>query len=55
MKLSLVIPVYNEQENLPELMERIYAAVVPLGSDWDVTYVDDGSRDNSAQVLQEPA
>ncbi len=52
MKLSLVIPVYNEQENLPELMERIYAAVVPLGSDWDVTYVDDGSRDNSAQVLR---
>jgi undecaprenyl-phosphate 4-deoxy-4-formamido-L-arabinose transferase len=55
MKLSLVVPVYNEEENLPELLPRIYQAVEPLGMDWDLTLVDDGSKDNSAAVLRQMA
>lgn len=51
MKISIVVPVYNEEKNLPELYERIEAAMLPLGYSWDVTFVDDGSRDNSLQVL----
>ncbi len=53
MKLSLVVPVYNEEENLPELLPRIYQAVEPLGMAWDVTLVDDGSKDKSAAVLRQ--
>ncbi len=55
MKLSLVVPVYNEEENLPELLPRIYQAVEPLGMAWDVTLVDDGSKDKSAAVLRQMA
>lgn len=51
MKISIVVPVYNEEKNLPELYERIEAAMLPLGYSWDVTFVDDGSPDNSLQVL----
>lgn len=51
MKLSIVVPVYNEEKNLPELWLQIQAAVKPLNLDWDVTFVDDGSRDNSVETL----
>ena len=52
MKLSLVIPVFNEEENLPPLWQEIQAAVTPLNLPWDVTFVDDGSKDHSAEVLR---
>lgn len=51
-KLSIVIPVYNEEQNLPELWGQIRAAVEPLGMPWDATFVDDGSRDGSVAVLR---
>lgn len=51
MDLSIVVPVYNEEKNLPELFERIQAALLPLDHSWDVTFVDDGSKDNSLEVL----
>ncbi len=50
--LSLVIPVYNEEENLPLLFKAIHRALDPLGYKWEVIFVDDGSRDNSLAVLQ---
>lgn len=34
MKLSIVVPVYNEEKNLPELFEQIVAAMQPLELDW---------------------
>ncbi len=52
MKLSIVVPVYNEEKNLPELFEQIVAAMQPLKMDWDVTFVDDGSRDASVEVIR---
>ncbi|HNY84701.1 MAG TPA: glycosyltransferase family 2 protein [Anaerolineaceae bacterium] len=52
MKLSLVIPVYNEEKNLPELWRQITTAVTPLNLSWDVTFVDDGSHDNSVAELK---
>ena len=55
MKLSLVIPVYNEEENLPLLWQEIQASVIPLNIPWDVTFVDDGSKDRSAEVLRQLA
>ncbi len=52
MNLSLVIPVYNEEESLPLLVESIHKALDPLPSTWEVILVDDGSRDKSLSVLR---
>lgn len=51
--LSLVIPVYNEEKNLPLLMDSICAALQPLEMEWEVVFVDDGSLDHSVDVLKE--
>jgi dolichol-phosphate mannosyltransferase len=50
-ELSLVIPVYNEQDNLPILAAEIAAAIRPLGLPYEVLFVDDGSTDESPAVL----
>ena len=55
MNLSLVIPVHNEQENLPLLFTAIYNAMKPLKKKWEVIFVDDGSHDQSLAVLKEAA
>ena len=53
MDLSLIIPVYNEEENLPLLYDSIHKAIDPLSYRWEVIFVDDGSRDNSLAVLRQ--
>ena len=50
-EISLVIPVYNEEENLPVLATEIRDALEPLGLVYEVIYVDDGSTDGSPGVL----
>jgi len=52
MKLSLVVPVYNEEENLPLLFDSIHAALDPLLYEWEMIFVDDGSEDHSLEVLK---
>ena len=52
MKLSLIIPLYNEEDNLTPLMDSIYSALNPLKQDWEVIFVDDGSRDRSLDILR---
>jgi len=52
MNLSLIIPVYNEEENLPLLYDSIDKALLPLNNTWEVIFVDDGSRDHSFDVLR---
>ncbi len=51
-ELSLVVPVYNEEQNLPLLFDAIRAALEPLGRAWEVVFVDDGSRDGSVRALE---
>jgi glycosyltransferase involved in cell wall biosynthesis len=53
MKLSLVVPVYNEEENLPLLFEAVQKVMGALDHTWELILVDDGSRDNSLLVLNE--
>ncbi len=53
--LSVVVPVYNEEDNVRALQERIAAALDPLGIAYEVIYVDDGSRDASFARLKEVA
>ncbi|MGG7667892.1 undecaprenyl-phosphate 4-deoxy-4-formamido-L-arabinose transferase [Yersinia sp. J1] len=50
-KVSIVIPVYNEQESLPALLERTSAACQLLRQPYEIIFVDDGSSDNSAEML----
>jgi undecaprenyl-phosphate 4-deoxy-4-formamido-L-arabinose transferase len=50
--VSVVIPVYNEEEALPLLFERLYAALDALGRSYEVVFVDDGSRDASLSELR---
>jgi len=53
MRLSVVIPVYNEEAGLPALFGRLYPALDDLRIDYEVIFVNDGSRDRSAALLRE--
>lgn len=55
MNLTLIIPVFNEQDNLPILFEAIYETMNSLGKTWEAILVDDGSRDKSLSILKEYA
>jgi len=51
--LSLVIPCYNEQENVPTLLERVGASLAQVGKPFEVILVDDGSTDSTPRLLSE--
>ncbi len=53
--VSIVIPTFNEVENLRELVERVGAALAPTGWRFELLLVDDGSRDGSAALLRKLA
>ena len=50
--LSIVVPIYNEIENLNPLYDRLTAALEPLGRDYEILLIDDGSTDGSAEALR---
>lgn len=51
--LSVVIPIFNEEETLEALYERLSPALVALGETFEVLFVNDGSRDGSERLLRE--
>lgn len=51
--LSVVVPIYNESENLPLLIEAIHQALLPTGIDYEIICVDDASTDGSAEILRQ--
>lgn len=51
--LSLVIPCYNEQENVPTLLKRVEASLMQIGKPFEVIIVDDGSTDQTPAMLDE--
>jgi len=51
VEISVVVPVFDEEENLGLLHAEIAAALAPLGRSWEVIYVDDRSRDRSFEVM----
>ena len=55
LEISVVIPVYNSEKTLPELAQRLTAALKRLGAPYEMVFVDDGSRDGSAGVLSKEA
>jgi glycosyltransferase involved in cell wall biosynthesis len=50
--ISLVVPVYNEEDNLPLLYQAICEALSTIDQSWELVFVDDGSRDKSLSVLK---
>ena len=53
MDLSVIVPVYNEVDNLRPLCERIHTALAEAGREYEIILVDDGSRDGSSELLAE--
>ncbi|MFM7461523.1 MAG: glycosyltransferase, partial [Burkholderiales bacterium] len=51
--LSVVIPVYNEEDGLPALFARLYPALDALGCRYEIVFTNDGSIDRSVAVLRE--
>jgi glycosyltransferase involved in cell wall biosynthesis len=50
-ELSVVLPVFNESENLPELRERLTKVLDATRLSWEIVFVDDGSRDASFETM----
>lgn len=50
--ISIVIPVYNEEESIPLLYRRVCNACDPLGKPYEIIFVDDGSRDGTFGLLR---
>ncbi|MCL4390451.1 MAG: glycosyltransferase family 2 protein [Patescibacteria group bacterium] len=48
---SIVVPVYNEEKNLEELFLQLMAALRSLAKPWEIIFVNDGSRDQSLEML----
>lgn len=55
VELSIVIPVFNECENLQPLYERLKEALKPLGTNSEILFINDGSTDGSSQILSDLA
>ena len=53
MKLSIIIPVYNEEATIAPLLDKVKAVALPDGLSREIIVVNDGSSDNTAQVLQD--
>jgi glycosyltransferase involved in cell wall biosynthesis len=54
-ELSVVVPIYNEEESIPALYERLTGALTAMGAGYEIIAVDDGSRDRSFALLRDLA
>jgi glycosyltransferase involved in cell wall biosynthesis len=55
MKISIVIPIYNEEENIPQLYRELKEVLEKLPYDYEIIFVDDGSTDKSYEILKDIA
>lgn len=53
MTLSIVIPLFNEEENIPILYKKLKENLDPLGKEYEILFVDDGSTDRTLSILEE--
>ena len=53
LKYSIVVPFFNEQENIPPLYMKLTEVMDAIGESYELVFVDDGSRDNSFKVLSD--
>lgn len=52
MKYSIILPVYNEQENLESLYKRVVKVLISLKKDYEIIFVNDGSHDKTRDILE---
>jgi glycosyltransferase involved in cell wall biosynthesis len=52
-KISFVVPMYNEEENIHEFYRRITDVMAPLSYDYELLFIDDGSKDRTAEYIRE--
>ena len=52
MDLSIVVPLVNERESLPELVDQLHRVIGAMAVSYEVILVDDGSNDGSWEVIQ---
>src|ERR1035441_4847218 len=55
MKLSVLVPLFNEEESVATLLERVIAAPLPPGLDREIIVADDGSTDSSVEEVERVA
>ena len=55
IEISVVVPVFNEERNLPILISKLVQVLNPLGLSYEMIFVDDGSSDGSRRILREMA
>lgn len=53
VNISVIVPVYNEAKNLPELWKGLQTNLPAISSEWEIIFIDDGSTDKSWAVLNE--
>ena len=53
MTISVVIPLYNEEENVQEMHSRLKSVLDKLDTDYELLFIDDGSSDNTLKLLQD--
>ena len=53
--LSIVLPIYNEEKSLPELMKELYSVCNSVNKNYEIIFVDDCSRDRTSEILNEYA
>jgi len=51
--ISIITPIYNEVESIPELYQRVRTTMESTGQSWELLMVDDGSSDRSAQIIKQ--
>lgn len=54
-KISFVVPVFNEEENIHEFHRRLTQVMAPLSYDYEILFIDDGSKDRTSQLIRELA
>lgn len=54
-KISFVVPVFNEEENIHEFYRRLTQVMAPLPYDYEILFIDDGSKDRTSQLIRELA
>lgn len=54
-KISFVVPVFNEEENIHEFYRRLMQVMAPLPYDYEILFIDDGSKDRTSQLIRELA
>jgi dolichol-phosphate mannosyltransferase len=53
LEISIVLPIHNEEETLPTLVERLTSVLEKMELNYELVFVDDGSRDSSWKIIQE--